>query len=168
MEYEHYWLDQLNATRSISKGRGGNKLRTYKLLKQQFTIEPYLLHIDNTVHRKTLTQLRLSAHNLNIESMRPTTPDPKLRLCSLCTNKQVEDEEHFLVRCPTYETHRTELLNTCLTLCPMLAQLNMSEKFMWLMTNENKPALKALGKFVWQALETRKHKLQTTDTPQSV
>ena len=51
-EYEAHWWKQLNAVNSNTKNRGGNKLRTYNQLKQNFSLEPYLLHIDNISQRK--------------------------------------------------------------------------------------------------------------------
>ena len=129
-------------------------------LWQHFTLEPYLLHIENTNHRKALTQLRLSSHNLNIELMRPTTPDPNQRLCTLCTNNEIENEEHFIMNCPTYNTQRSELMETCITTCPNITKLNTTHKFIWIMTNEHKIILKALAKFTWLSSELRKHKLR--------
>ena len=160
-EYENLWLNRLHATQSITKGKGGNKLRTYAQIKQNFTLEPYLMEVDNPLHRKALTQLRLSSHNLNIESMRHTTRDPNQRLCNLCNRNEIENEEHFLLTCPMYETYRTALIETNLTLCQNLTHLNQTEKFVWLLTNEDKTTLKALGKYIWLAQDMRKNKLKT-------
>lgn len=55
---------------------------------------------------------------------------------------------------------RKELFETCLRACPNLAHLTLNEKFIWIMTNENKQALKSLGKFIWQSFEDRKSKLK--------
>jgi hypothetical protein len=46
--------------------RGGNKLRTYRLFKDNISLEKYLL-ILNEDERRVLTRFRVSAHNLEIE-----------------------------------------------------------------------------------------------------
>ncbi len=162
--YELYWWDQLNSDQSRSKGRGGNKLRTYSKLKQSFSFEPYLENIDNITHRKALTRLRLSSHNLNIETMRPTHKDPQTRLCPLCPCNKVENEEHFLMECTAYNSERSLLIDTCTQICPQFTNLNPHEQFLWLMTNENKIALKALGKYTWQSFDKRKIRLRPRNT----
>ncbi|KAJ7296952.1 hypothetical protein O6H91_Y088500 [Diphasiastrum complanatum] len=47
-------------------------------------------------------QLRVSSHQLAIEMGRYTdTPRPQ-RICQLCSMQEVEDESHFIFRCPIY------------------------------------------------------------------
>jgi len=159
-KYEQYWWEQLTSTQSRTKGRGGNKLRTYNTLKQAFTLEPYLSEIDDMSHRRVLTRLRLSSHNLNIETMRSTNPDPLTRICPMCTHGAMENEEHFTMHCPAYTPERNTLIDTCKLTCPQFNYLTPQDQFIWLMTNEDKTALKAVGKFTWQALETRKLRLR--------
>jgi hypothetical protein len=48
---------------------GGNKLRTYRLFKPNFSFEPYLLYLSEE-KRKLLTKFRISAHKLEIEQGR--------------------------------------------------------------------------------------------------
>ena len=55
----------------INNGESSNKLSTYKLLKN---IEYYLLYVQNPLHRSALAQLRLSSHNLGIETGRHCRP----------------------------------------------------------------------------------------------
>jgi hypothetical protein len=57
--------------------------------------------------RSPLTKLRLSAHSLAIETGRyckPTIPAND-RFCKACKDK-VEDEHHFLIDCPIYNSVR--------------------------------------------------------------
>lgn len=96
--------------------------------------------------------------------MRQTTRDPNQRLCTLCTRNEVENEEHFLLTCPTYDTYRTELMLTYSTTCPNLVHLKTTDKFTWILTSENKAALKALGKYIWLSQELRKNKLRTNNS----
>ena len=49
------------------------KLRMYSKLKITFTLKKYVLHFPQNV-RRNLTKLRISAHNLAIETGRYTKP----------------------------------------------------------------------------------------------
>ena len=53
-----------------SGARGGNKLRTYNLFKQKFSMEPYLLTITNKESRRKLSKLKCGNHDLVIETGR--------------------------------------------------------------------------------------------------
>ena len=64
------------------------------------------------------------------------------RLCTLCKNGQVEDEEHFLLKCDIYTPLRTK---------HKLENLNEGLSFF---TEEN---LSTLGKYLIEAFETREN-----------
>ena len=50
------------------KGPGGyDKLRTYRLFKQVFELEPCLSNVRTTVLQIALTRLRVGSHSLAIE-----------------------------------------------------------------------------------------------------
>ena len=93
------------------------KLRTYRLLKQNFGIETYLEVIDDKILRKCLSSFRISAYKLRIERVRYVRPreDLEKRLCLICNT--IEDEIHFICKCKKkkkkkkkkYENERTLL-----------------------------------------------------------
>lgn len=58
-------------------------------------------------HRIDFTRLRISDHNLEIEKGRYRKPyvKPQDRICLMC-KREMEDEIHFLLRCPRYESIR--------------------------------------------------------------
>ena len=93
-----------------------SKMKTLKLLKNVPGREQYLADVNNSKHRIALTRLRLSAHQLEIEAGRwgrHSDTSVENRLCTLCHlegNNSVEDEIHFLVRCPVYQKLRGILL----------------------------------------------------------
>ena len=89
--------------------QGGNKLRTYRLFKDNISLEKYLL-ILNEDERRVLTKFRVSAHNLEIEKGRYIGVKTEDRICKLC-NTGVEDETHFLLQCPVLENKRTQIIN---------------------------------------------------------
>ena len=70
------------------------KLRTYRLLKQDFGIESYLECINDKSIRKCISSLRISAHRSRIERGRFVRPKEEIedRLCLSCNT--VEGEVH--------------------------------------------------------------------------
>ena len=92
--------------------RGDSKLRTYAYLKTEIGKEPYLEKITNIKERIMFTKFRLSNHTLMIEKGRHKKDnDITDRFCPFCPGK-IEDEIHFLMKCPCFDTHRKLLLKT--------------------------------------------------------
>ena len=60
----------------------GNKLRFYRLFKQNFSYETYLSEIKNPDHRTAITRLWTSTHKLHIEAGRYTATPAELRVCN--------------------------------------------------------------------------------------
>ena len=85
-----------------------NKSLTFRLYKENVTIAPYLLHVKNRKYRRTMSKLRLSDHNLEVEISRHTKPktNHENRICKLCTDPNIEDEVHFLLRCKNLKSER--------------------------------------------------------------
>ena len=140
-----------NAFKTISSPE--SKLRTYSLRKTEAGCEDYLHTIRNTTLRQTLTKFRLSNHALNIEKGRHATPKiPKeIRFCPFCTTK-VEDDEHFLLECPTYKHQRNKLQNTGPSSAQNVKRLTQKEQFVTLMTSKNSMIT---AKYIHNSLETR-------------
>lgn len=156
--YEEYWANKLNSQDSLTGNKGGNKLRTYCLLKQNFGLEKYLTNTQKLSQRRAITQLRLSSHNLNIEAQRGTVRDPSDRICRACLNGEVENEEHFLTHCTKYKTQRDTLYRK-LQNNNNFEKLDNHNKFIWILTNEDKNICSAVGDFILNCLEIRKNHL---------
>ena len=62
------------------------KLRTYRLLKHNFGIEPYLVDIHDKSIRKCFSSFRISTHRLRIERGRYVGEKTEDRLCISCNN----------------------------------------------------------------------------------
>ena len=123
------------------------KLRTYKLLKQNFGIETYLEIIDDKMIRKCLSSFRISAHKLRIERGRYVRPreDLEKRLCLICNT--IEDEIHFICKCKKYENERTFLYDN-LSDMQIISTEDHKKTFLNLLTNSNKYVLHAVGKYI--------------------
>jgi len=89
------------------------KLDFYRLFKSSFTcsMEGYLNNITNYKHRSTITRLRVSSHQLAIETGRYDGLQRSERICATCDMGVVDDEQHFLVDCrtPDLESMRASL-----------------------------------------------------------
>ena len=127
------------------------KLSFLHKLKENFGQEDYL-HINNVDYRQKITQLRLSAHKLEIEIGRHKDIDRENRICRYCRKGEVESEEHFLFSCPNYRTEREDFM-TQLVLhdekykgmangIPLLHDIFLSK---------NKQILELLGKFLYKS-----------------
>jgi hypothetical protein len=109
--YRVHWNERLNwITQHTS-----SKLDTYRSFKTEFYYEPFV-DIHDRQQQIALSKLRLSNHKLQIEMGRYTKPktDRAQRLCKLCNEGVVEDENHFLLQCPVFADERKELLEKLL------------------------------------------------------
>ena len=95
---------------------GQSKMQTFRLIKQKWQTEDYLSMVENISDRTALTKFRLSNHNLMIEKGRHQNMSLFDRTCPFCPGK-IENEFHFMIKCPVYERLRQTLLNDVGTLC---------------------------------------------------
>jgi hypothetical protein len=87
----------------------GNKLRTYRNLKEKYETDTYLfLDIDKTLI-KQFTQIKISNSKLMIELGRHNKTDINNRICPLCKNG-VEDEYHFIILSSSLNNIRNKML----------------------------------------------------------
>ena len=100
-KYNNYFFQLINS--KLGTKNGGNKLRTYCQMKNEYRIEPYLqLGLPKGLV-KVISSFRLSCHRLEIEVGRHHRPNPipaEGRLCRqrTCNNGEVEDENPFLFK----------------------------------------------------------------------
>ena len=102
--------------------------------------------------RIVLSQLRLSAHHLRIETGRyaHNRADRALRLCTLCDRSDIEDEYQFVLICPVYSQIRQKYIRLFYYLRPSVY------KFIKLMQSNQINVLRNLGKYVYESFAIRK------------
>jgi len=147
-QYTHKWLNELQ----ISTG----KLRTFRQVKYTFKYENYL---DLPFHlRSAITRLRISNHNLKIETGRYNLPPLPVneRTCFNCPDK-VEDELHFLFNCLANQTSNefTNLITYILSLNSTFNDLPDIDKWIFISQSEDQNMYYLLGKFIIKANEIR-------------
>jgi hypothetical protein len=92
----------------LDSSGGGNRLANYFRLygSSAYGFQAYLSLVDNVQLRKCLSRFCCSNRCLEIETGRKTKPlkTPICeRLCKQCSLGAIEDEDHFLLVCSTYE-----------------------------------------------------------------
>ena len=140
--YREYWHTNI---------RNEQKMRTYINFKVRFQYEKYLDDLESK-HRKSLTRLRISAHNLEIERgryCRPPVPCD-LRICPHCPS-YVQDEIHFLFKCSAHNDYRDIMLNKVTNMCPNFPSLSHNHKMFYLLNSEG-DLLKTVANFVHTCL----------------
>ena len=144
--YDRFW------TKCVSTS---SKATSFNKYKSSINLDPYLVNLDPR-YRIALSRFRLSNHSLWIEKGRHMKPiiDKKMRLCELCKT-EIEDEIHFLLFCPLYSPKRTILEDACRKNCIRYDSLDDEQKFVFIMSNENKDILKILGKFIFESMRLR-------------
>jgi hypothetical protein len=87
------------------------KLRTYKEFKSNKGLEKYLNSRLNRRQKVIFAQFRAGVLQLKIETGRYTAMPLAKRVCEICQEQVIEDEFHFLMKCPRYNIERTNLFN---------------------------------------------------------
>ena len=72
------------------------KLRTYSTFKEYYDTEPYVCKVYNRAHRSLVSQFRCGILPIKIETGRYTQIPIEYRLCILCKENVIEDENQFL------------------------------------------------------------------------
>ena len=96
------WQDEVENT---------SKLRTYKTIKLSRDREQYISSIDNRYQRSLLAKFRIGNFPINIEQGRYKRQLIEDRTCPRCPNC-IEDEKHYLLKCPIYNKLRASLFST--------------------------------------------------------
>ena len=91
-----------------------SKLTFYDNVKSDFDQESYLNDVTNFTARSALTKLRISAHDLKIETGRYSLLPREERSCEWCklvtSTNYIENENHVLLECDLYASLRSEFL----------------------------------------------------------
>ena len=160
--YINFWQDRISNDESCCPNRlqsnGDNKLRTYKLLKSDYKMEPYLYFIGDREIRRNLAKLRCSNHSLLIESGRYLKLEIADRICKRCN--KVEDETHFLIECSLYTVTRQKFYKD-----NNISVDNESiETFITLMKTKDKQLLVNVANFITGCFEIERYFRAYTDS----
>ena len=79
------------------------ELTIYKEIKHNYLFEPYLAKVVDFKKRVTVSDMRLAAHNLPIETGRYCNTPRQSRCCGVCNQNEIGDEFHYCMVCPQHE-----------------------------------------------------------------
>ena len=113
---------------------GGNKLRTYRQMKNDLHAKPYCFEIMSRKHRGSLDKFRSGTAPIKIETGRYQNFDLSERACFHCASC-IEDEEHVLIVCPIYEDLRMSLVSDAMLVNPAFCGYSDMQKLCFLLSN---------------------------------
>ena len=120
----------------------------YKHLIDHVTLQFYLCKPIPMHIKKYITKIRLSSHNLHVESVRTNNTPRSERKCFFCNN-DIEDEFHFVLMCPVYVDLRKKYIKKYYWERPSVIKLTQ------LLSVNNVSELCSLGKYIRDAFQLR-------------
>ena len=137
-KYTAHWNKKL-------KDVNASRLKFYDSIKTDYAFEKYL-ELPCFNYRKLITKIRCSDHQLEIEKGRHRKIPREERICRLCTDNEIETEEHFLNKCKFF--HHLELKHG-------LCRANIISD---MINNKN---LEKIGKYLGETLAEREKHLES-------
>ena len=117
-------------------------------------MEYYLNNIQNITDRISMTKLRLSNHNLMIEKGRHNNIESSNRFCPFCPTC-IEDEFHFIIKCPKYAPIRLNLIANI-----NIENQHLSNDSLFTFLMENKEIVHHTANFITRANNIREFLLK--------
>ena len=92
------------------------KLSYYKkVINPTLEDQKYLSILTSSKKKINIAKIRTNSHELHSETgcwAVPKMPWTE-RICQICENRNIEDENHFLLECPAYNHIRSQFHNLC-------------------------------------------------------
>ena len=132
------------------------KLRTYVRYKSTYGIEPYVYKVFDRGHRSILSQFRCGILPLSIETGRFSNIPENYRLCLLCQENSIENEEHFLFNCTFYENKRKSFFEVVEQHYSDFNVMDTNDKFKTLMKED---IVRCTAKFLYECYYIRRNAL---------
>jgi hypothetical protein len=145
-----YGIEIQEILSKINDSTDNPKLRTYKIFKQDYRIEPYLIADINKKMMNNIARFRTSSHNLRIETGRHDRPivAAEHRFCERCNLQEVEDEFHYLLICPALSAQRSILFQKVGCLINRFDEISNTDKFKEILISKHDTVIKALGEYI--------------------
>jgi hypothetical protein len=131
------------------------KLRFYVLFKNSLEPEKYVSLNLSRYERSVLAQIRLGILKIHVETGRFTNTKLEDRICKVCNEGVIEDEDHFLFQCEAYNDLRNSWIDKIYDKCPHFHYLEPNDQFRFVFCD----IPRATAKFIISCLDLRKLKL---------
>ena len=137
------------------------KLRFYKKLKTEYSMENYLMLLDRFELRSAISKIRISAHPLEIEKGRYKKLPVEERTCNYCMSNVVEDEIHFISNCTFNDQERKELFKEATKTYRNFQRFTDERKTTTLLISQNPLIIEKVGHFVFHCFQRRSQTQKT-------
>ena len=134
------------------------KLRTYRTFKEEFGTEKYVEIYMPRAQRSLYAQFRCGILPLSIETGRYTNTSVEERVCTICSNGDVEDEFHFVLVCEAYREDRNLLFAKLNVEAPNLSHMTSQEFFL---LNNGSLYLPKFISNIWEKRQKLLYKINT-------
>ncbi len=124
--------------------KGKPKLDFLACIKSEFGAEPYIKMNISRYERSILSQLRYGILQIQLETGRYQNENRANRLCKICNNGDIEDQHHFILKCPAYSIRRGMFIDKVKEKIIDWDNLSDNEKFIRLFKDQPR----ALARFV--------------------
>ena len=125
------------------------KLELYKHIKSQYEHEAYLDILSVRKFRRSFAQLRSGTLPIEIETGRYRGITREQRFCPICNTGEVENELHFILKCPVLHDIRKTYIQRKFFINPSILKLGI------LLSSKNEQTIKQTASYIVNALETR-------------
>ena len=132
--YQQKWFEKISVS---------SKCDYYSVFKTHIYTERYLSGVNIKKFRIALSRFRCSSHDLQIEKGRYTNTPREERLCKCCNTNVIEDEYHFLLVCPAFNTIREKYIKEFYFVHPSI------EKFSSLLNCSNDRVLQNIAVYIY-------------------
>ena len=129
------------------------KTRHYRFIMPALQVANYINYDIPLKFRISLSKLKCSVHNLNVEVGRHNGIAYEQRLCILCDKMEIEDEFHFVMSCPVYQQLRNVFL-------PNIDIESTTINSFYSLFNSSEQEVLRLAKYIYNAFIIRENKLK--------
>ena len=126
------------------------KLRNYNLVRDMWNTPTYINKYLSRTERAHIAKMYCGNLPLRVETGRYRNVPLNERLCTYCQLDEIEDDVHFIVRCPLH----TDLRLTLMANIHMDLDSNLSAKDLFIYICFNAPP-KALGQYIIKGMQRR-------------
>ena len=133
------WQKEIN--RIPEGSESGGRLGMYRRIKKEPAPEIYVVSKNSVGVRRVIAGLRLGCLPLAVEVGRYTGTPYIERVCRLCGTGEVEDQNHFLINCPSLSHIRQKIFMHCNSILRSFSQESSFNKCKFLLCNADGTAL---------------------------
>ena len=151
------WKDEINRDIGPS-GRSRNKLRNYRLFKQDYMLENYVNARIPLKHRSALAKFRCGVAPLRLE-LADTKMFLKTYVNAQFVKNGIENETHVLFHCNAYNSLRTELYAKACNVNVAFNNLIVCDQDKLILVLSNDNMLQISANTCYLILNTRNHLL---------